>query len=214
MDWHDGSLWVQGDGCPPKVYGRSLFVVGPSRTVWDDWEACRWKEADVLTVNDIIAYLPEPVTYAVSLHWDRLLAWYAVRKLLYQDAKPVQLVSSHRRDGIDLAVRFLNDDLQVFNKSGSIESSGVYAMCLGLLLGYERIILVGCPGDGSGHLFHPPYRHFPGYADAGAKQAWEQAIRLHPEIAQRVRSCSGMTRDLLGDPLTWLSQLSARSPQS
>lgn len=209
MAWRDGSFTVDGPNRPPKVgENRTLFIVGPAKNVWEDWEDCRWLPADILTVNDMLAYLPEPVNYACSVHDDRLMAWYGVRRLIYAQTPTVRLISPNRRDGIDQTVRFLDADLQPFMRGSSIESSGVYAMCVGLVLGYTRIILAGCPGDGRGHLYYPPYRPCQGYADAGAQQAWERAMTGHHEIAERVRSCSGMTRDLLGEPLPWLSQLS------
>lgn len=200
MHWTYGSFHVQGEAMPPKQTGKTLCVIGPARNVWEDWQRVPVSHGDICTINDILGYVPEDVTWGCSLHWDRLLAWYGVRQQLYHKSPPVRLVSAHRRDGIDVVIRFVDEDLTVFQKGSSIENSGVYALCVGVVMDYARIILVGCPGDGSGHLFHPPYRAFPGYADAGARQAWEQALMRHPEIPERVRSMSGMTKDLLGAP--------------
>ena len=79
-------------------------------------------------------------------------------------------------------------------------SSGLYAVTVARHLGVERIVLCGVPMDGQGNV--------------DGRKEWEQKeYELHREgwmyhlerIAPFVRSMSGWTRDLLGEPTEeWL----------
>ena len=189
----------QYDGGFPSGGGERLFVLGPAGGVWDEWHTVRHMPGDVMAINDIGMYITEDVRWWYSSHDDRLKAWCGVRYALHERRQKPALISCSRREGIDHWYLPL-DDIKAFSRGSSIECSGVFAMVIGLLMGYEQVVLVGCPADGRGHQFHPSWREWKGYADPEAHEAWKQAIDRHPEILERVRSTSGITQSLLGSP--------------
>lgn len=78
-------------------------------------------------------------------------------------------------------------------------SSGLFAVSVALnQLGADRVVLCGVPLDRQPHFSDPaPWREALRY-----RYAWTARRR---ELAGRVRSCSGWTRDLLGPPTAaWL----------
>ena len=76
-------------------------------------------------------------------------------------------------------------------------SSSLFAVLTSLAMGYSRIILAGCPLDSEGHWYSLHNEKGPVW-DEEDFQAW-RAFKKQPESAQ-VKSCSGFTRGLLGQP--------------
>lgn len=86
-------------------------------------------------------------------------------------------------------------------------TSSLFGVWVGLQLGYERIILGGCPMDATGHFFDRPGRTFEGsnqdYSIRHISTTWQMAAQ---EFNDRVRSVSGRTRQWLGEPdKAWLA---------
>jgi hypothetical protein len=63
-------------------------------------------------------------------------------------------------------------------------------------MGYERIVLAGCPLDRKGHWYYPPEHAGPNWS-AECYIAWMD-FSQQPEAA-RVRSLSGYTKIIMGD---------------
>jgi hypothetical protein len=91
-------------------------------------------------------------------------------------------------------------------------TSGLFGVQIALNeLRFERVILAGVPMDhaaGTIYKLHPRYRGkwANGYEDR-YRRGWEKAL---PRLSGKVKSLSGWTRDLLGEPSKdWLSPLSA-----
>jgi len=82
---------------------------------------------------------------------------------------------------------------------GSLEDSGFFAMCIAIVLGYTRVWLVGCPADDSGHIFIPQWEYLQ-HDKQKIREAWILTMEEYPEIVEKVRSFSGLTKDLLGEP--------------
>ena len=84
-------------------------------------------------------------------------------------------------------------------------SSGLFAVEIGLLLGYDKIVLAGCPLDHSGYCWDAgdwPVNGL-GWTTAvpeSTKAIWRERAQVWNG---RVASLSGWTRELLGEP-TWL----------
>lgn len=76
-------------------------------------------------------------------------------------------------------------------------SSGLFALLVGLEMGYKRIVLAGCPMDSKGHWYFPGIEYGPVWTFE-SYQAWFE-FTLDPR-KRRVRSCSGYTEILLGAP--------------
>lgn len=70
-------------------------------------------------------------------------------------------------------------------------SSSLFGAIVGLALGYEPVILCGCPLRGT-NVFRKRGGGYESYLEA-----WE---RIAPELKNRVFSMSGLTQDLLGSP--------------
>jgi hypothetical protein len=86
----------------------------------------------------------------------------------------------------------------VFTKEDSSwhGSSALFAVYVALALGYEKIILAGCPLDGRGHWWHGPEHSGPRWTGE-TYQAWLE-FSLTPE-AEKVRSLSGYTAVIVGN---------------
>lgn len=74
-------------------------------------------------------------------------------------------------------------------------NSGTFACRVALGLGYERVVLAGCPQDNSGYFWEPPGEHgYGNYNELDGTEHWE---RLAFET-DRIRSMSGYTQQLFG----------------
>ena len=74
-------------------------------------------------------------------------------------------------------------------------TSSLFAVFVALGLGYEQVILAGCPLDKSSHFYEPPWRRCQEFNET--LKHWEEAQEV---FKGRVKSVSGRTRDLLGEP--------------
>jgi len=74
--------------------------------------------------------------------------------------------------------------------------SSLFAVKVCLALGYNKIILCGAPLDNS-RKFYEPYGAEHGHAADNVQDIWKKEI---PGFADRVRSMSGNTMKMLGEP--------------
>lgn len=169
------------------------LVIGSARGVWEDLRAASplFTERPItLAVNAMVAILPWIIDHAVSHHGQALAHLVAYRRLIVslppaaRDA-PLVTHSTQAADGIDrLWPEF---------KAGD---SGLLAARVALALGASRVILAGVPLDDSGRVHDDPARTPFEYARF-YRPVWEAA---RAELAGRVWSMSGFTRELLGAP--------------
>lgn len=125
---------------------KTLLIISTGQCVWDDVEKAKSClvdiEYDTMAVNDMIMYWPENLTYGVSWHFDNLNNWATVRT--YRKAKNMPLLYGPKIcKGVDCAVTFQEH----------IQTSGMYAVAVGIHLGYDKIIITGIPFDNSGHFY-------------------------------------------------------------
>ena len=148
-------------------------------------------DAELIGVNFTGLWLPR-AWHLVSLHVgtpDAVRRLRAEADWNKQGKTPPVTWSIVAYEGIDRVWR---------SDAGIAGTSSLYAVRVALEpLAYERVILAGVPMDGSGRFFDPPgtphvWNHV---ADRGP---WEIAARL--EFHDRVRSVSGWTAELLGEP--------------
>ncbi|MAH50363.1 hypothetical protein CMI37_31365 [Candidatus Pacearchaeota archaeon] len=201
----------QGGGSPPPLLGNwegnTLLVVGGGRCVFDDLAAflrppegrtisrslMEWSEnpkGRVMAVNDIGMYLECSLTHWTSLHPNFLIHWNRVRRD-HSLPPPKTLLHSYKDDtGIDYVWEGMEN-------TGGL--SGLFAASIGILMGYDRVILAGCPTNDTGRFFDPHdskgnhgLRHVQG--------AWKPFIDTHHDFAERTRSLSGFTKSILGPP--------------
>jgi hypothetical protein len=74
-------------------------------------------------------------------------------------------------------------------------STALFSVYAGLAMGYQDVILAGCPLDAEGHWFDPPEQKGPRWT-VESFMAWLDFART--EEAKRVISLSGYTRQILG----------------
>ena len=197
------------EGEPPNLVGKysgTLLVVGGGRCVFKDIAKYtgdsgtgtftglrRWQESgshDVMAVNDIGQWLTCKIEHWCSLHADHLMNWMTLRRHHGLNCDAIQTHGHKEKPGID------NPWPMVPNMGGL---SGLYAAMLGVLLGYEKVVLAGIPCDGTGRFYDPP--------DSGGMHgersiitAWEENMNCYPEMKEYVTSLSGYTREVLGGP--------------
>lgn len=148
-----------------------------------------------MVINDLGATLREPFQHWVTLHsnyaedWRRYRARHAPHKDREGKERWHERFLFHARGpakGVDVAWTIAH--------TGSV--TGIFAGFVALMLGYEDITLAGCPQDGSGHYFDPPWEEHKDFSVASNEQPWLKAL---PILRGKVRSLSGKTKE-------WLSQ--------
>ena len=196
---------------PERYQHKTCLVIGGAPSVWEDFKEAKaiYPHADTMAVNAIGSYVPGKLTYWFSLHCYYLKVWHQVRKMLYKgDATyqaPILFSLRHTGEGvqkgdIDAIWKFEDATIECSAKNGgSLEDSGFFAMCIALVMGYRHVCLVGCPADASGHVFIPEWEYLQ-HDKQKIKEAWERTMVKYPEVPARVRSMSGLTRELLGAP--------------
>ena len=178
-----GPLLVMGSGRvavgPPKVY----------ETVWDDFAKVRPWKGEIMCVNDVGMHLHDRVRHWVTLHAEYMPGWMAFRRGHLYGSGDSPMTHGHKaKPGIEV--------LWPIDQLGG--TSGLFAVFIGLLLGYEEITLAGIPMTGSGHYFDPPW-YGSEFADKPSQNVWKWAALNVFE--GRVKSLSGWTKALLGSPV-------------
>lgn len=140
----------------------------------------------IIVVNDQIRDWPGRIDYGVTLHFEKLPGWlpgrrerqrYLPQVWTHTEAKDSDRYLEHWREG----------------------SSGLFAVQVALHEGFDRIVLAGVPMVSTrAHYFSPK----PWIAASSYQKAWRER---HTELQPFVRSMSGFTKELLGEPdADWL----------
>ncbi len=176
--------------------GRGAVICGNGAGVFEELALAQAALGNpvIFAVNDVGMFLPH-VDHWASLHTDNLGAWKAVRWL---NCKSVAKTVYH---GVDTRphVDYVWDRL-----SPQMALSGYFAMQMAFIMGAERIVLCGCPGEQRPRFFESSPRADFGYGghdshgDQGIRQQIEQEMKRLPEFKQAVRSMSGWTQSFFG----------------
>lgn len=75
-------------------------------------------------------------------------------------------------------------------------SSALFAVLIGLAMGYSKIVLAGCPMDSKGHWYFPDETYGPKWTFESYQSWFEFAAT---EESKKVKSLSGYTKQLLGN---------------
>lgn len=165
-----------------------LSLIGGSGSVWADYKAaCElFPRHDVIVINDMIAEFPGRIKYVASLHPSKLSGWLNQREYRKYNT-PLKVWCISKVSGVT--------DTLLDNWHGS---SGLYAVKVGLEMGYNKIILCGVPMTESNHFLRQrPWKT--------CRQFLPKWIQYRAQLDSKVRSMSGFTRDLLGAPTQeWL----------
>ena len=179
------------------------LVIGGARDTWPEVErAFREFSVDrIVAINQAVADYVGYIDAAVSLHPVKLQGWLDSRsRARATGAFSIgHIVSFKDHDGL---IKYPVTDVVPYlwwgmTKSGS---SGLYAVKVAMkLLGANKIILAGVPMDAGPHY----YNGRPWGVPMDFREGWEQAM---PYIKDTVRSYSGWTKELLGEPTQeWIS---------
>ena len=173
-----------------------ILILGGANTVWED--AAKAQELatfDVtIAVNDIGTVWEGRLDHWVSLHPDQFNKWMNARaeKGLNDDYKTwahkLEVPRSKPQPRLDAAMKDWGG------------SSGLLAVRIALAIGGTRIVLAGIPmSANAAHYFDPK----PWGTAMSHRKAWQTH---QAEMAPFVRSMSGWTQALLGEPTqSWLT---------
>lgn len=192
---------------------RDLIVAGSAACVFDDFERALDAAplAEVMLVNGA-CQLIENAEHVLAGHTDKAEEFAAARRAKFPNARPWRLHANWAFPNKAPKHKYPSvTDWWGATMSSGATSAGKAAL-IGLAMGFDRIILAGCPMDGSGYA--------PGETDGikqdaacqrigDAKKQQALTIRRYKarmaELAQttfkgRVLSMSGYTREVLGTP--------------
>src|SRR5262249_15882683 len=182
-----------------QLQDRVALVCGNAETVFDDLSEALWMfdSAAIFAVNDIGCYLAV-IHHWVSLHGDKLQKWVAVRR-----AEPSvwQGFKTHTS-----STAIAPPDYICSIEPCTFSLSGLFAVQIAYIMGAEKIILCGCPGDGTRRFFDRKPRIDYSYGggltpgDLRDRDHFQQELNRVPELRKRLRSMSGQTRTILGGP--------------
>jgi hypothetical protein len=172
---------------------KRVIICGSAACLFDDlYRAdilCGKKCAyDVACINHTALYYPYFMNYWISWHPE-----------LFQD-----LMQFVKGSPITYGPRKLPgvDHVKTFDGFQASDSS-LYAVKVMLELEYEKIILCGSPMDNSRKFYSPYNAEQPQHEADNLQEAWREEAK---GFEDRVRSMSGNTAKLLGEPdLGWLN---------
>jgi hypothetical protein len=191
-DWIHRGFSGNGDMAPwlDRMAGRSALICGNGAGVWDDLSrACSLVPDPVfVAVNDSGMYMPK-VDHWVSLHADAFPAWRAVRDMQERPPERPQFHSGTKRGFLDAWWDRLTPQFPL---------SGYFAMQLCWVMGADKIVLCGCPGDESPCWYGPRTRGAFDYGSKGIRDMVVREMNLRPDFKASVSSMSGWTQEFFG----------------
>lgn len=165
-------------------FSGEILIAGTARCVWEDMNGVPEPNA-VMTVNDMVMYWPGPVKFAYSHDEKQLIHWKEGRRRCHTNAYgPVgslHTIEPCRVSGIHA---------WPFPGMGS---SSLGACYVALAMGYDSVVLAGCPLDDTGHFYDPP-RMKSNFTREAPTDIWQKAAQI---FQGRVRSLSGRSREIL-----------------
>lgn len=199
QEWTFNGIRGKGESPPPCAgnFKGLAVVMATGRCVWDDLARFNPEhhKADVIAVNNMILHWKNRVHHGVSLHAEEPPLW---RKLRQQYGCDNNHVTCHAaRPSRDPQI--MNCDY-IWDLLGCARAgtSSLFAVAVGIALGYSRIVLAGVPLDDKGHFYDPPGLVFKCFGSTSVRNQWQTAQEVF--FKNRVRSLSGWTRELLGEP--------------
>jgi len=191
-----------------------LIVAGSATNLFDDLAAAEalFPLATIMTVNGACA-LVEAAEHCLAGHTDKAEQFAAARHAAFPNARPVRWHANWgnpRRPAPRANFPSITDWWGPEMSSGA--TSAGKAALIGLAMGFDKIILCGCPLDGSGYApgESKGIRQDAACARIGDLAAQSKKIIQRyrarmAELAQttfkgRVFSMSGYTREVLGAP--------------
>lgn len=185
---------IKGGGNEPPSYldkyRGNLIVLGGGRCVWDDWQKLKAQNysGSLMAVNDIGQWL-DNIEHWVSLHPANFRHWIGLKRLHGAHSHDCLTHTNEPSEGIRVS----------WELRPAAEFSGFFAIQVGLLLGYEQIVVCGVPMDGTGHFFGAPWETGE-HNDPNVKKSFRNNAQNCPEMMTRTRGVSGYVKELFGAP--------------
>lgn len=161
-------------------------IIGGAASVWEDLQRLQaLSEIDeVFAVNHVGMKYSGKIDHWVTIHSEFMQDWLEVRAARHFNTPRCIWFSSEGNHP--------NIPHQTSEEWGG--SSGLLAAKIALELGFERIVLCGIPVEASA-------KHFLYEQEWDGAQRYQRAWELHAaELTGKVRSMSGWTARLLGQP--------------
>lgn len=194
--WSHGGYMGGGNVAPLLGIetGKTAVIVGSGRGGFDDLGRVLLVHpgAVVFAVNDAGMYLPG-FSHWVTLHSEKMAAWASVREC---DASLDQRFSTHSVTQGN-RVEWVWAGLDPY-----FGLSGYFAMQIAYLMGFDQIILCGCPGDGTPRFFESSVGRPDAYAynDKNIMYQFHNEMNRVPALKAKVKSMNGWTRHFFGSP--------------
>ena len=170
-----------------------VLVTGDGRTLINDME--RFLEFnvphDVMAIGRSIHAYPGRVKHWANVDGSECIWWAENLPLKNNGKMPIRHTLGEVR-GYDVDW----DDGKGMDEPWN-GSSALFAVMASLTLGYKKIVLAGCPIDSKGHWYFDETITGPDWAKE-TFEAWREFSKT-PE-SQMVKSLSGFTKELLGEP--------------
>jgi len=187
-----------------KTYKRSadvLLITGDGRFLVEDMDRFAQEFGDVQfeimavgrspeAYEDTLLPIPLPLPHYTALDADTV--WY-VGKLLKEGS------ITHAHTTTDLIdERYFNMFWEIDDSEVEVDgNSALFAASVGVKLGFNKIVLAGCPLDDLGHWYDRNEKdNWPRWTPA-ARNRWQEFAAKHDG---KVKSYSGITRDYFGMP--------------
>lgn len=172
--------------------GQQLLILGTAECIWSDLAEVEPKEFELMAINDLMMHWPwgKRLDYGITLHPEKLPGWGFFQSYQAKNNgwKPMEVHSNRGdRPGVTHA--------WPIHRSGG--NSGLFGVLVGLLMGYDRIVLAGVPCTDTPRYFDPPWRRHTQFGKDMVLREWERAQIVFQD---KVKSLSGRTRVLLGAP--------------
>lgn len=169
------------------------MICGSADNIWDDriraHAMMKKYKYDVACINYTALYYPYFFQHWISLHPDLFVNY---RKFIKRP-RQVKTHSNRIEPEVD----------KVWNIESWGSDSGLFACKVALGLGYNRIVVCGCPLDSS-KKFYELLGTKQGFDATNNLQNWKEDVGGNADI----RSMSGNTKQILGEPtLEWLGGL-------
>ncbi len=185
------------EGVLDSLHARTAIVCGSGDGVFDQLEEAKnlVDNPVIFAANDVGMFI-EKLDHWVSLHLDNIPRWMDVRFAHRRGEKhPPKIHSCSVGPKVDYHWSGLTPTFAL---------SGYFAMQIAHVMGADRIILCGCPGDRTRRFFDAKPRDVFGYgnglqnSDKGIMIQLKNEMERVPEFKKKVRSMSGFTREFFG----------------
>lgn len=173
-----------------SLAGRSAIVAGNAAGVFEEVEDARQRLENpvIFAANDVGIYLPK-LDHWATLHTNKLGTWKQCRWQTHEGMEDAKYHAIDPRPFVDYLWVGLTPLMCL---------SGYFAMQISWVMGCDRIILCGCPGNETKRFFEAASRPDSGYGRDGPREQLEHEMERLPEFKAAVRSMSGWTREYFG----------------